>query len=96
MNAAERQYGERCENHHSAAICTFGCGERVVRPGALEAGSAAPLAERVSWAIDNRARLPAMGERGRERATVFYAAERNYPQLLDTLAEVVQKPVRAG
>jgi glycosyltransferase involved in cell wall biosynthesis len=62
----------------------------------IEAGSAAPLAERVSWAIDNRAQLPAMGERGRERAIEYYAAERNYPQLLDTLAEVVQKPVLAG
>jgi glycosyltransferase involved in cell wall biosynthesis len=62
----------------------------------IEAGSAAPLAERVSWAIDNRAQLPAMGERGRERAIEYYAAERNYPQLLDTLAEVVQKPVLAS
>jgi glycosyltransferase involved in cell wall biosynthesis len=62
----------------------------------IEAGSAAPLAERVSWAIDNRAQLPAMGERGRERAIEYYAAERNYPQLLDTLAEVVQKPVTVG
>ena len=52
--------------------------------------------ERVSWAIDNRAQLPAMGERSRERAIEYYAAERNYPQLLDTLAEVVQKPVLAG
>jgi starch synthase len=62
----------------------------------IEAGSAAPLAERVSWAIDNRAQLPAMGARGRERAIEYYAAERNYPQLLDTLAEVVQKPVAVG
>jgi glycosyltransferase involved in cell wall biosynthesis len=62
----------------------------------IEAGSAAPLAERVSWAIDNRAQLPAMGARGRERAIEYYAAERNYPQLLDTLAEVVQKPVLMG
>jgi glycosyltransferase involved in cell wall biosynthesis len=62
----------------------------------IEAGSAAPLAERVSWAIDNRAQLPAMGARGRERAIEYYAAERNYPQLLDTLAEVVQKPVTVG
>jgi glycosyltransferase involved in cell wall biosynthesis len=62
----------------------------------IEAGSAAPLAERVSWAIDNRAQLPAMGARGRERAIEYYAAERNYPQLLDTLAEVVQKPVSVG
>jgi len=37
--------------------------------------------------------MPATGERGRERATACYAAERNYPQLLDILAEVVQKPV---
>jgi hypothetical protein len=50
----------------------------------------------VSWAIDNRAQLPAMGERGRERAIAYYAAERNYPQLLDTLAEVIQKPVLVG
>jgi glycosyltransferase involved in cell wall biosynthesis len=62
----------------------------------IEAGSAATLAERVSWAIDNRAQLPAMGERGRERATAYYAAERNYPQLLDTLAEVVQRDVSVG
>jgi glycosyltransferase involved in cell wall biosynthesis len=62
----------------------------------IEAGNAAPLAERVGWAIDNRSQLPAMGERGRERATERYAAARNYPQLLDTLAEVVQKPVVAG
>ena len=61
----------------------------------IEAGSAAPLAERVSWAIDNRAQLPVMGERGRERAIEYYAAERNYPQLLDTLAEVVQRDVGA-
>jgi glycosyltransferase involved in cell wall biosynthesis len=52
----------------------------------IEAGKAAPLAERVGWAIDNRAALPAMGERGRERATELFAAARNYPQLLDTLA----------
>ena len=62
----------------------------------IEAGNAAPLAERVGWAIDNRAQLPAMGERGRERAIELYAASRNYPQLLDTLAEVIQKPVVAG
>jgi hypothetical protein len=37
-----------------------------------------------------------MGARGRERAIEYYAAERNYPQLLDTLAEVVQKPVWAS
>jgi hypothetical protein len=59
-------------------------------------GDDAPLAARVIWAIDNRAQLAEMGARGRERAIEYYAAERNYPQLLDTLAEVVQKPVRTG
>jgi hypothetical protein len=37
-----------------------------------------------------------MGERGRERAIEYYAAERNYPQRLDMLTEVVQKPVLVG
>ena len=59
----------------------------------IEAGHEAHLADRVGWAIDNRAQLPAMGERGRERATERYAAARNYPQLLDTLAEVSGKQV---
>ena len=59
----------------------------------IESGHEAHLAERVRWAMANRAALPAMGERGRERAVELYAAERNYPQLLDTLAEVVGKPV---
>ena len=36
------------------------------------------------------------GDRALEGATAYYAAKRNYPQLLDTLAEVVQKPVQAG
>jgi glycosyltransferase involved in cell wall biosynthesis len=54
----------------------------------IEAGHEAHLADRVSWALDNRAELPAMGERARARASDRYAAERNYPQLLDTLAEV--------
>ena len=54
----------------------------------IEAGREAPLAERVNWALANRAQLPLMGARGRERAIELYAAERNYPQLLDTLAEV--------
>lgn len=59
----------------------------------IESGNEGRLAERVSWALANRAALPAMGERGRERAVELYAAERNYPQLLDTLAEVVGKVV---
>jgi glycosyltransferase involved in cell wall biosynthesis len=54
----------------------------------IEADREAPLAERVGWAIDNRSQLPVMGERARERATDLYAAANNYPQLLDTLAEV--------
>jgi hypothetical protein len=35
-----------------------------------------------------------MGERGRERAVAHYAAETNYPRLLDTLAEVTRTPSR--
>jgi glycosyltransferase involved in cell wall biosynthesis len=54
----------------------------------IEAGHEGSLAERVSWALENRAQLPAMGERGRERAATHYAAATNYPLLLDTLAEV--------
>jgi hypothetical protein len=34
--------------------------------------------------------------RGRERAIAYDATERNYLQRLDTLAEVVQKPVLVG
>jgi hypothetical protein len=44
----------------------------------------------MTWALENRAQLPEMGERGRERAATHYAAETNYPQLLDTLAEVTR------
>ncbi|MFN8594013.1 MAG: glycosyltransferase family 4 protein [Thermomicrobiales bacterium] len=54
----------------------------------IEADREGPLADRVGWAIDNRAELPAMGARARERATDLYAAASNYPRLLDTLAEV--------
>jgi alpha-maltose-1-phosphate synthase len=56
----------------------------------IEANREAPLAERMTWALENRAQLPEMGERGRERAATHYAAETNYPQLLDTLAEVTR------
>jgi alpha-maltose-1-phosphate synthase len=62
----------------------------------IDAGCETTLADRVTWALANRAALPAMGERGRERAIELYAAERNYPQLLDTLAEVVGKPMGVG
>lgn len=62
----------------------------------IEADREAPLADRMSWAIDNRAQLPAMGARGRERAETHYAAETNYPQLLDTLSEVARKPLVTG
>ena len=54
----------------------------------IEANREAPLVDRMNWALENRAQLPAMGAAARERATDHYAAERNYPQLLDTLAEV--------
>ncbi len=60
----------------------------------IEADLEAPLADRVGWAIDNRAQLPAMGAAARERATDLYAAANNYPKLLDTLAEVAG--VRVG
>jgi hypothetical protein len=46
----------------------------------------AALVERMDWALANRAALPAMGARGRERAADHYAAERTYPELLDLLA----------
>jgi glycosyltransferase involved in cell wall biosynthesis len=62
----------------------------------IEADREAPLADRMSWAIDNRAQLPAMGARGRERAETHYAAETNYPLLLDTLSEVARKPLVTG
>jgi hypothetical protein len=35
-----------------------------------------------------------MGARGRARAETHYAAETNYPQLLDTLAEVTRSSSR--
>ncbi len=60
----------------------------------IEADREAPLVDRVGWALDNRAQLPEMGARGRERAVAHYAAETNYPRLLDTLAEVARPPHR--
>ena len=62
----------------------------------IEADREAPLADRMSWAIDNRAQLPAMGARSRERAETHYAAETNYPLLLDTLSEVARTPLVTG
>ena len=62
----------------------------------IEADREAPLADRMSWAIDNRAQLPAMGARGRERAETHYAAETNYPLLLDTLSDMARKPLVTG
>jgi len=59
----------------------------------IEADREAPLVDRVGWALENRAALPEMGARGRERAETHYAAETNYPQLLDTLAEVARQPL---
>ncbi len=57
----------------------------------IEADREAPLVERVDWAIANREALPAMGERARERAADHYAAERNYPYLLDVLAGMARR-----
>ena len=62
----------------------------------IEADCEAPLADRMSWAIDNRAQLPAMGAHARERAETHYAAETNYPLLLDTLSEVARRPLVTG
>jgi hypothetical protein len=45
----------------------------------------------MQWAIVNRAKLPEMGACARERATGHYAAEQNYPQLLDLLASVARR-----
>jgi glycosyltransferase involved in cell wall biosynthesis len=52
----------------------------------IEADREAALVERVDWALANREALPAMGARARARAADHYAAERNYPHLLDVLA----------
>jgi glycosyltransferase involved in cell wall biosynthesis len=49
---------------------------------------AAPLAERMAWAVAHRACLPEMGSRARQRATGSYAADQNYPRLLDLLSAV--------
>lgn len=57
----------------------------------LEAPHEGPLIERVDWALAHRAKLPAMGDRARQHATTSYAAERNYPELLDLLAEVARR-----
>ncbi len=57
----------------------------------IEAGLEAPLVDRMQWAIVNRAKLPEMGACARERATGHYAAEQNYPQLLDLLASVARR-----
>jgi glycosyltransferase involved in cell wall biosynthesis len=59
----------------------------LVRPG-----SQAQLADRLEWALTNRAALPAMGERGRQRAAAAYAAEKNYPYLIDMLYGVARSP----
>ena len=37
-----------------------------------------------------------MGARGRERAETHYAAETNYPLLLDTLSDMARKPLVTG
>ena len=55
-------------------------------------GSQAQLADRIEWALANRDALPAMGERGRQRAAAAYAAEKNYPYLIDVLYSVARTP----
>ena len=58
----------------------------------VSAGSQAQLADRLEWALANREALPAMGERGRQRAAAAYAAEKNYPYLIDLLYGVARAP----
>ena len=56
----------------------------------IDAPRAGPLAERIDWAAAHRGRLPEMGARARQRAEDGYAAEQNYPHLLDLLAAVAR------
>ena len=56
----------------------------------IDAPAEAPLAERMAWATEHRGRLPEMGARARQRAADGYAAEQNYPHLLDLLAAVAR------
>jgi glycosyltransferase involved in cell wall biosynthesis len=56
----------------------------------LDAPREIPLVERVGWAVENRARLPAMGDKARRHAAGSYAAAENYPRLLDLLAGVAR------
>ena len=58
----------------------------------INAGSRAQLADRMEWALANPAQLPIMGERGRQRAAAAYAAEKNYPYLIDLLYGVARAP----
>lgn len=46
------------------------------------------LADGLAWALANRDQLRAMGEAARSRASQHYAASRNYPRLLDLLAQL--------
>jgi glycosyltransferase involved in cell wall biosynthesis len=48
------------------------------------------LIDRISWALDNRHRLPKMGENARRSALAAYSADRTYPQLLNILADVAR------
>jgi glycosyltransferase involved in cell wall biosynthesis len=57
----------------------------------IDADREAPLVDRMGWALENRAALPAMGARAREHANGHYAAETNYPQLLDVLAGMARQ-----
>jgi glycosyltransferase involved in cell wall biosynthesis len=58
----------------------------------VSAGSQAQLADRLEWALANPAALSVMGERGRQRAAAAYAAEKNYPYLIDLLYGVARTP----
>ncbi len=54
----------------------------------IAADEVEPLVDRMDWALNNRAALPEMGARAKARAEDQYAAERNYPLLMDVLAGV--------
>ena len=56
----------------------------------IDAPREAPLADRLEWALAHRSHLPEMGARAQQRAAGSFAAERNYPQLLDLLAAVAR------
>jgi glycosyltransferase involved in cell wall biosynthesis len=56
----------------------------------IEPDKAEQLIDRISWALDNRHRLPKIGEDARRSALAAYSADRTYPQLLNLLADVAR------